>query len=107
LIAQLDDTDHRERRGFTRLQNDRVPCRKRRRDLSARVNGRPVEGDDCADNPKWFQHRRRVDAAGVVLFTIAVPSLPKSSVIASSGSKSTRETDVQLTVSKTKTSQRS
>jgi len=66
LIAQLDDADHRERRGFTRLQHDRVRDRKRRRDLSARVNGRPVEGDYCADNPEWFQHRRRVDAAVVV-----------------------------------------
>ena len=63
------------------------------------MDGGPIERDDCADNPEWLQHRRRVDAAGVVLFTIAVPSLPKSSVIASSGSKSTRETDVQLTVS--------
>ena len=35
--------------------------------FSARVDGRPVEGDDGADdNPEWFQHRRGVDAAGVV-----------------------------------------
>jgi hypothetical protein len=44
LIAQLDDADHREGRGFTRLQHDRVPHGKGRRDLSTGVDGGQLKG---------------------------------------------------------------
>jgi hypothetical protein len=49
-VQQLDDAHHRERGLLARLQDHGVADGESRRDLAAGVDGRPVEGDDLADD---------------------------------------------------------
>ena len=67
-VDELDNPHDDEWRLLARLDDDRVADRQRRDDFAARVDGRPVGGDDGANNAKRLEHDRNVNVAFVVEF---------------------------------------